>query len=184
MPRKGGMVSNLIDQSMRTPEERSRIGRMGAAKANETKRRKKKTKELIQIILSMTPAVPEKTRKALEQMGYDFNEIGKPTVDTMIQIVQARNAMTGDLNAAEFMYRYGHVPDMKAQLQREQMKVEKEKIRGSLGVQNKAVDNMATIANLINAPVPDVDIESAQEEAAIAMANAVSDNDSEEDSEE
>lgn len=179
-----GPISNLIDQSMRTPEERSRIGRMGAAKANETKRRKKKTKELIQMILSMEPSVPEKTKKALEQMGYDFKNNSNPTVDLLIQIVQARNAMSGDLNAAEFMYRYGQVPDMKAQLQREQMKVEKEKIRGSLGIQNKAVDNMATIANLINAPVPDVDIETAQEEAAIQMANAVGDNDSEDEIEE
>lgn len=130
MPRHDG-TANLVPNSQRSPEEVRRNSRKGGIKSGETRRRKKQLSEVINASWNSTVAVTDKTRVSLEKIGYDFEARGDPTaMDIMIATIMS-NAMNGDLNAAEFMTRYGLVPDTKAMLERERIKLQREQIKES-----------------------------------------------------
>lgn len=140
MPNQRGMA-NLIPNSERTPEELKEMTRKGGIASGKARRKKRQTKELIKMVLSMEPVVSDKALDALHQMGYDPETDGMPTVETMMQLMIARNAMSGDLNAAKFLYDYGLIPDMRTQIDRERMKLEREKQLLSKGGTEAAPEN-------------------------------------------
>ncbi len=86
----------------RSPEERSEIARMGGYASGEAKREKKRTKEILDIFLSM----PLKKRKAAEIEDIQaFEQLkGKNiTVNEAIQLKQVQRALNGDLSSATYI---------------------------------------------------------------------------------
>lgn len=65
---------NLIPMNKRTKEEQRKIATKGGKASGESRRRKKSTKQLLEIILSKQ-ADNSKMRKLLEDLGYDKDEI-------------------------------------------------------------------------------------------------------------
>ena len=56
----------------------------------------------------------------LKAFGYEIEECGVPTVAVMILLNMAYRACNGDIRAAEFLFSYGHIPNMDHFLKMEQ----------------------------------------------------------------
>lgn len=117
-----GVNGNLIPGDQRSSENNRANGKRGGIASGEAKRRKKATRELIKMVLSSPVEPPAKARKVLKKVGYDVDEQGPPSVELLMQLQIATQAMSGDLASAKFLYDYAQVPDLKAALERERLK--------------------------------------------------------------
>ena len=117
---------NLVTLNERTPEEQRAIAKKGGQKSGEARRKKKATKDLVKMVLSMDVVTNRKTRNALKKLGYDVDAEGAPSVELLMQISIANQAMAGDLASARFLYDYAQIPDIKAQMERERIKAQVE----------------------------------------------------------
>lgn len=118
-----GVNGNLIPGDQRTHENNSRNGRKGGIASGEAKKKKKQTRDLIRMVLASPVDVStKKGRDALHKVGYDVAEQGPPSVELLMQLQIATQAMSGDLASAKFLYDYAQVPDLRAQLERERMR--------------------------------------------------------------
>lgn len=113
---------NLVPNSDRTPEQLRAMGAKGGVASGAAKRKKRATRELVRAVLALTPKTSRKTQSALVKIGYDVEADGAPTVEALIQMTIASQAMAGDLDSARFLYDYAQIPDLKAQLERERIK--------------------------------------------------------------
>jgi len=118
--RKG--QENLVPMNRRTPEEKQDIARKGGKKSGESRRRKKKTQELVKAVLAMEVVTSRKTKNALKKLGYDVDAEGAPSVELLMQIAIANQAMAGDLASARFLYDYAQIEDIKTAVERERIK--------------------------------------------------------------
>ena len=141
----------------KTPEERAEMARKGQETRKKNKKKKKQTQAIVAELLGLRPYIDKKTEQALEQVGYDVETMGIPTLETLALLKVVNNATLGDIQSLETLYKYGMVPDMQTQLKREALKVEREKMRGGDTSQN--YNNMTTIAELINNPQPNINID-------------------------
>lgn len=123
-----GVNNNLIPGDQRTHESNAENGRRGGIASGAAKRRKKATRDLIRLVLDSPVDVTGKSKKArdareaLRKVGYDVDERGLPTVETIMSLQIATQAMAGDLSSAQFLYSYAQIPDMRATLERERIK--------------------------------------------------------------
>lgn len=118
--------SNLKPNSQRTAEELKAMGARGGRASGETRKRRKTARELAKMVLGMNVTTTAKMKKALKKVGYDVEGEGAPSVELLMQIAIANQAMAGDLASARFLYDYAQVPDIHAALERERMKVQAE----------------------------------------------------------
>ena len=86
MPSKAANPQNLIPQSKKSPEERSRIARMGQIASTEAKRRKKTFREAMEAILE---------KEVLDKNGNKIDLL------TAISAKQIEKAGKGDTKAFE-----------------------------------------------------------------------------------
>lgn len=138
----------------------------------EARRKAEETEDFARMILNLAPDLPDKNKKGLQNMGYDLDEYGAPTVKSMIMLKLARDSMAGDLNAINTLFDYAHIPNMKAHLEMQRLKLEEKKVTGGNAGPNLQ-KNMKSIADLINNPEEDVSIDTLMEKAeqeAEAMA--------------
>lgn len=126
MPARNKGAANLTPNKDRTPEALSDMGARGGKKSGEARRRKRETKALLKELLALTPKCSKATLAKIARMGYDVETMGGPTVETLIQLSIANNAIAGDLAAAKFLYDYAQIPDIKATLERERLKAQAE----------------------------------------------------------
>ena len=156
-----------------TPVETKPKKKSGELKKDEKERKKreraKRTQDIIRMVLTLTPEVPERTRTSLTTMGYDFDRDGNPSLETMILLMLAKQALQGDLNSIKFMYDYGLIPDIKAANEEKRIRIEEKKVNSLMGAVQHMSTNMQTIAELINNPEPDVDIEELTEQGRIEL---------------
>ena len=141
----------------------------------EARKRAEETEDFARMILNLAPDLPDKNKKGLQNMGYDLDEYGAPTVKSMIMLKLARDSMAGDLNAINTLFDYAHIPNMKAHLEMQRLKLEEKKVTGGNAGPNLQ-KNMKSIADLINNPEEDVSIDALMEKAeqeaeAIAAQN-------------
>lgn len=122
------------------------------------------TEDFARMILNLAPDIPDKNKKGLEAMGFDPDEHGVPTVKSMIMLKLARDAMAGDLNALNTLFDYAHIPNMKAFIEMQRLKLEEKKVTGGTAGPNLQ-KNMKSIADLINNPTDDVTIDQLMEQA-------------------
>lgn len=124
MPRKTD--KNLIPMNKRDAEDRRRIASEGGKKSGEARRAKKATKDLIRSVLSLNVETTAKLKGKLKKLGYDVDAEGAPTVEMLMHINIANNAMKGDLISARFLMDYAQIPDIKTALERERIKAIRE----------------------------------------------------------
>lgn len=75
---------------------------MGIA-SGEARRRKKQLQEEAQMILGLTPDMPDLVRKQIEQMGIKVTKKEKPTALRISLSAIMRKAMAGDTKSLEFV---------------------------------------------------------------------------------
>ena len=95
-------TSDYNPMKERSPEERSEIARMGGKASVIAKREKKRSKEILDIFLSM----PLKKRKTVDIEGIQAYEALKGkniTVNEAIQLKQIQRALNGDLSSAIYI---------------------------------------------------------------------------------
>ena len=124
MPRKKS--ENLIPLDKRDAEDRRRIASEGGKKSGEARRRRKATKDLISYVLNLNVETTKQLKGKLKKMGYDVDVEGAPTIETLMHINIAKNAIKGDLISARFLMDYAQIPDIKTVLERERIKAAKE----------------------------------------------------------
>ena len=121
-----GVNNNLIPGDQRSHENNAENGRRGGIASGEAKRRKKATRELIELVLGSPVDVNTKKGKtALRRMGYDVAEKGPPSVELLMLMQIATQAMAGDLASVRLLYEYAQIPDLRAQLERERIEAGK-----------------------------------------------------------
>ena len=139
-------ADNLVPNAERTPEELRKMAKKGGMKSGETRRRKKAVKDLMKDLLEMRVRTTKGMKKALNKIGYDVETQGDPSIEFVMQIAIANQAMAGDIASARFLYDYALVPDMKAQLERERIEAAKANKRVDLSVSTaEGADIMAEI---------------------------------------
>ena len=119
-------AKNLKRNADRAPEELRAMGAKGGKASGASRKRRKATREMVRMVLNMNVTTTGKTRRALKKLGYDVDAEGAPSVELLMQIAIANLAMSGDLASAKFLYDYAHVPDIRAQLERERLKAQAE----------------------------------------------------------
>lgn len=124
MPANTDRANNLTPNSRRTPEQLKAMGAKGGRASAESRKRRKATKDLIRMVLSMDVATTRKTKNALKKLGYDVDAEGAPSVELLMQIAIANQAMAGDLASAKFLYDYAMVPDIRMAIERERIKTQ------------------------------------------------------------
>ena len=119
-------ADNLKPNARRTPEQLREMGSKGGKKSAEARARARTTKAIIKEVLALTPTLKKTSRDALKKAGYDIEAQGLPTVETIIHIAIANQAMQGDLASARMLFDYAQVPDLKATLEKERIKAIKD----------------------------------------------------------
>ena len=114
--------ANLKPNSKRTPEQLKAMGAKGGKASGETRKRRKTARELAKMVLGLNVTTTAKTKKALKKLGYDTDAEGAPSVELLMQIAIANQAMAGDLASAKFLYDYAQVPDIHTAIERERIK--------------------------------------------------------------
>ena len=125
MPRHDG-TDNLIPNSQRSPEELREMTRKGGIKSGEARRRKRDTKQAAKLVLELIPTLPAQTQASLAKMGLDPST--KPDVRLLAMLQLAQKAMNGDFKAIEMLLEYGGYIDARIQLDRDRLKLEKERM--------------------------------------------------------
>ena len=92
-------TSDYNPMKERSPEERRKIARMGGKASGKAKREQKKTKEILEIFLSM-PLKRRKTADIEEIRAYEALKGKNLTVNEAIQLKQIQRALNGDLSSA------------------------------------------------------------------------------------
>lgn len=92
--------SNLIDASMRSPEERRELGRKGGLKSAEVKKRRKQMREVCEVVSQFK--APEKLAKNLERLAPDGVEFDADMLTAAI-FGQFTAAMKGNTHAMEWI---------------------------------------------------------------------------------
>lgn len=113
---------NLKNIAERAPDEARAIQSKGGKASGEARRRKRDTKALYRAILSMPIKTTADIKKSLKKIGYDVREQGEPSVEEVIGMVIASQAMQGDIASARYINDYAQNPDMRTQLERERLK--------------------------------------------------------------
>ena len=130
-------LDNLIPDSKRSPEELRRIKQAGGIASGAARRRKRDMAKAIELSWQSRVPLSAEARGGLETIGYDFEKRGDPTaLDMMIAAITAQ-AMEGDLESAEFLARYGLVPDRRAELERERLRAEQKLEREKLALERE-----------------------------------------------
>lgn len=126
MARKG--EENLIPLNKRAKDEQRKIQQKGGIANGAARRRKKTAKQEIDMLLSL-PVKSEKNKEALKALGIDPNDANN---QTMVVVSAYRNALKGDMKAAQLvMNRFGMTDAEKQQikLKKEELKLAKEKAK-------------------------------------------------------
>lgn len=119
---------NLIPNNKRSPSEVRENGKKGGIESGKTRRRKKTIKQDLDLLLSL-PVAGEKNREALAALGIDPDDANN---QTMVAVSAYRNALKGDMKAAQLvMNRFGMSDAEKQQikLKKEELKLAREKAK-------------------------------------------------------
>lgn len=132
-----------------TSDSASEAGKKGAAKANETRRRKKKLKDALQIILEL-PASP-KNKEQLRFIGIEDDQ--EMNNQMLIAVAAFQRAMKGDVRAMEFIRdTTGNMPmnkldEARAKLARAQAKLIDTQIKREIEMQSIEENESVVIVN-------------------------------------
>lgn len=95
-------TSDYNPMKQRSPEERSAIAKKGAMASAQTKRDKKRAKEILDIFLAM-PLKKRKTAEIEDIQSFEQLKGKNITVHEAIQLRQVQRALNGDLSSATYI---------------------------------------------------------------------------------
>lgn len=95
-------TSDYNPMKKRSPENRSEIGKKGGIASGKIRREKKKTREILEIFLSM-PLEKRKTADIEDIKGFKQLAGKNITVNEAIQLKQIQKALKGDLSSAIYI---------------------------------------------------------------------------------
>lgn len=95
-------TSDYNPMKKRSPEERREIAKMGGKASVEAHREKKRTKQILEVFLSM-PLKKRKTADIEEIQAYEQLKGKNITVNEAIQLKQIQKALNGDLSSATYI---------------------------------------------------------------------------------
>lgn len=134
-------------------EEAREAGRRGGKKSVEVRRAKK----MAQKVLSYKPELPEETLRTMRRMGMKGNTPPDMREISLLAIMQS--AMKGDWRAFKYVVDLAGESD-EAQMYAAQAEQIRRRTEAENGMYIDAIySNLQTIAELINNPEPDIDIE-------------------------
>ena len=108
------------------PDEAARKEAARISKSVISNKRTRAIKGIVNSILKSQIDPNSYQTDILKAFGYEIEECGVPTVAVMILLNMAYRACNGDIRAAEFLFSYGHIPNMDHFLKMEQIKALKE----------------------------------------------------------
>lgn len=122
MPRCSNPIAAYREKLAAMPPEEA--AKVEAARRAKMSAGVKKTRAIQRIVNTLLKAEIEPNayqQGILDAFGYDIGECGVPTVAVMILCCMAARAASGDVKAAEFLFAYGHIPNMNHVIRREEL---------------------------------------------------------------
>lgn len=105
------------------PEEAKRRQSNGGKKSGETRRRKREFRKMAEAILNLRPKEKKKLLREWDELGYDVEAEGLPTVGERIAMRLAVRALENDDDQAlRLLMSYSHNPTMQEQIDRDRVK--------------------------------------------------------------
>ena len=108
------------------PDEAARKEAARISKSVISNKRTRAIKGIVNSILKSQIDPNSYQTDILKAFGYEIEECGVPSVAVMILLNMAYRACNGDTRATEFLFSYGHIPNMDHFLKMEQIKALKE----------------------------------------------------------
>ena len=108
------------------PDEAARKEAARISKSVISNKRTRAIKGIVNSILKSQIDPNSYQTDILKAFGYEIEECGVPAVVVMILLNMAYRACNGDTRAAEFLFSYGHIPNIDHFLKMEQIKALKE----------------------------------------------------------
>ena len=108
------------------PEEAERVDSERRAKMSTGLKKTLAIKRIINSLLKAEVEPNSYQRDVLNAFGYDIKVCGVPTAAVMILCNMVARAAAGDTKAAEFVFSYGHIPNMDQSIKLDQIKALKE----------------------------------------------------------
>lgn len=96
-------LQNLIPNSERTPEYRRELARKMGIASGEARRAKRDAIKAAQMVLSLTPEMPDVIKQQIKQLGIKTSQKDKPTAMIISMSALMRKAMAGDIKSLEFL---------------------------------------------------------------------------------
>lgn len=105
------------------PDEAARKEAARISKAVISNKRTRAIKGIVNAIFKTQIDPNSYQTDILKTFGYEIEECGVPTVAVMILLNMAYRACNGDTRAAEFLFSYGHIPNLNQQIKREELEI-------------------------------------------------------------
>lgn len=152
---------NLIPNSQRSKAVLSAMGAEGGRKSGEKRRLKRTMQQAAAALLNATPKKRAKAIRELEELGWDINAEGDPTVMMLMLNRAVQEALDGDWDAFKIVLDVAQVPGIKAKIEREKIKAQREaRARVDLTVNSAEGQKvMDEIAARMDAEAPESDSE-------------------------
>lgn len=116
---------NIKPNAQRTTDELRAMGSKGGKASAEARKRRKLTQNKIKMLLEAKPKMSKAKQKELEEIGLNVADGEAVTAEHIMLAKILKKAMDGDETSAVFLYEYALIPNMRAQLERERIKVMK-----------------------------------------------------------
>lgn len=146
---------NLTPLTERTPEEARAIRSAGGRSSAEARRRKRDFRERAKMVLELRPKARRKLMKEWEELGYDVEQDGMPTVAERIAMSLAQRAEDGDDNALRLLMSYSHNPTMAEKLEGDKIRAMAEgKSRVDVSVTREESGIMDEIRGMMQGTAP------------------------------
>lgn len=104
------------------PEERRKLAQKGGKASGAARRRNKYFREYGQMVLNLRPKATKKLMREWEDLGYDCEAEGLPTVAERLAMSLAKRAEGHDDNALRLLMSYTHNPTMSEKLRADEIK--------------------------------------------------------------
>lgn len=125
--KKNPGVENLIPMNKRSEAEQRAIKAAGGKASGEARRKKRKMRELAQMVLTLQPEVQLPIRERLKKMGMSDEEIATIDVDLLSLAAIATKAIKGDLQAYKMLHEMsGNILDARTNIENKRLELQRE----------------------------------------------------------
>lgn len=159
---------NLVPMSSRTSSERREIARKAGLASGAKRRSITSMREMAAIVMGLKPAVDEKMKRRIAEMGYD-PESKDININFMTVLNLGQAAAKGDIHAAKLLSELNGddantvLQLAKIELERERLQIERMRIGTADDMASKANEKIMKLAELINSPAENRTLDGGEE---------------------